>query len=237
MNNKIKIDIWSDVVCPYCYLGFKKLEQALKNTGLSGYFEYEWHSFQLDPEFPADHAELTTSYLAIHKNLSESQIEQMHKRLIEQGVEYGIDYQFGKALSFNTLNAHKLLQWSKTKSKATELEKALFNAYFTQGEDLSKPETLFSICESIGLDRREAESVILDRQYAEQIEEDKYTASQFGIRGVPYFIIGEKYPVSGAMPDSVFELTLRNVFKHHPDQQKLNDLTNGESCSMDGSCL
>lgn len=236
MNLKIKIEIWSDIVCPFCYLGLKKLDQALYSTGSTSYFVKEWHSFQLDPEFPAGVSENTTSYLAKRKGVTENEIVQLYSRLIEQGSAYGINFQFDKALTFNTMDAHRLIQWSKSQGKTNELEDELFKAYFTHGTDLSKTENLISICESIGLSEHGAKSALQNQQYSIQIEEDKYTASQFGIRGVPYFIIDERFPISGAMPDTVFENTLKNVLARHKTTSVTQNPESGSSCEIDGNC-
>lgn len=215
MGKKIKIEIWSDVVCPFCYLGFRKLEHALKKTGLGGYFETEWQSFQLDPEYPSGQSESTTSYLAQRKGVPESQIRQIYSRLTEQGKIYGIDFHFDTALTFNTRKAHQLIQWSKNYSNSTELEVAFFKAYFTNGANLSIPENLITIAESVGLNGEDARFVLNDQKHDVKIEEDKYAASQLGVRGVPYFLIGGEFPIAGAMPDEVFENTLRMAAANH----------------------
>ena len=230
MNQKIRIEIWSDVVCPFCYLGIRKLERAMEVTGLTGYFEIQWHSFQLDPDFPAGITENTTAYLAERKGMAQSQIKQIYSQLTEQGRKYGIDFQLEKALSFNTLNAHRILQWSKTTGRSTELEEAFFKAYFTQGADLSKPENLIAVCKGLGFEHQEIQAALKDPQYSIQIEEDKYAASQLGIRGVPYFLIGEKSAVSGAQPDEVFENTLRNVFSQYQSPERINTTDSAGVC-------
>lgn len=212
MSHKINIEIWSDIVCPFCYLGYRKLEHAFQATGLAGFFEISWHSYQLDPDFPVDSTESTTAYLTQRKGMSTGQIRQIYTHLTEQGQKYGIDFQFDKALSFNTYNAHRLLQWSKIHNKSTALELAFFNAYFTDGADLSKPENLLAVCDSVGLSLKDINEAFSNPQFEAQIEEDKYNASQTGIRGVPYFLIGERFPVAGAQPDEAFEEALRNAY-------------------------
>lgn len=231
MSRKIVIEIWSDVVCPYCYIGIKKLEHALKSTGLTGFFEIKWHSFQLDPEFPVGSTENTTTYLAQRKGISGSQIRQIYSQLSEQGKIYGIDFQFDKALTFNTRNAHRIIQWSKLTGKTTQLENAFFKAYFTHGADLSKPDNLVAICESVGFQRQEVLTAFINPENEALIEEDSYMAKQLGIRGVPYFLIGEKFPVSGAMPDAVFENTLRNAYLHYQQSETANKTTIGTAGS------
>jgi len=236
MKNKIKIDIWSDVVCPYCYVGLKKLDKALTATRLGDHFEKSWHSYRLDPGFPVDISENTPTYLAQRKGVPVGQVMVTFQRLTEQGAQYGIDFQFEKALTFNTLKAHQLIQWSKTKGKTDALEEALFEAHFTLGMDLSKTEVLMSIIEHVGLPVEEAKASMKNQQYILQIEDDRYTASQYGIRGVPYFIFGEKVIVSGAMPDPVFENTLKSFASQIQHADSVTEHHTGEVCDIDGNC-
>jgi predicted DsbA family dithiol-disulfide isomerase len=132
----------------------------------------------------------------------------MHLFLKDQGKNYGIDFQFDKALSFNTSDAHRLWQWSKKSDKSNEVKDALFHAYFTTGIDLSVNENLLDVIAGTGLDIYEAEKILYSDSFEEQLEEDKYEASQMGIRGVPYFLINEKAVISGAQDDKVFEHVL-----------------------------
>lgn len=236
MNKKIKIEIWSDVVCPFCYLGLRKLERALEVTGLNGHFEIQWHSFQLDPDFPVGITENTTAYLAERKGIDQSQVKQMYGQIAEQGRRYEIDFQFDKALSFNTLDAHRIIQWSKTTGRSTELEEAFFKAYFTQGADLSKSENLIAVCVGLGFEYQQMQAAIEEPQYSILIEEDKYAASQMGIRGVPYFLVGDKLTVSGAQPDEVFESTLRNVFSQYQSTGRIEPTESAGTCSTEGEC-
>jgi predicted DsbA family dithiol-disulfide isomerase len=129
----------------------------------------------------------------------------MHLLLTDQGKNYGIDFQFDKALSFNTYDAHRLWQWSKKSDKSNEVKDALFLAYFTNGIDLSIKENLLDVIAGTGLDISEAENILYSDLFEDRLEEDKYQASQMGIRGVPYFLINEKLVISGAQDDKVFE--------------------------------
>jgi predicted DsbA family dithiol-disulfide isomerase len=212
-SEKLKIEIWSDIVCPFCYLGKKKLQQAISKLGISEITEIIWHSFQLDPDFPANYSVSSTKYISEKKNIPAEQLREMHQYLVSQGKSYGIDFQFGKALSFNTFDAHRLWQWTKKFNKSNEAKEALFKAYFTNGIDLSHNINLLNVMESLGLDRDEAEMILNSHSYEQELEEDRYQSRQLGIRGVPYFLINNKEVISGAQDDKVFESVLSTGIK------------------------
>lgn len=204
----IKIDIWSDIVCPFCFIGKKKLEKAIAKLQLSDQVEIEWHSFQLDPDFPKGEAIPSSTYLAQRKKFPIEQINAIQQILTETAKTYGIDFQFDKALSFNTLEVHRLWQWSKNLGKSSELKQALMEAYFTEGIDLSKEENVLQVVEKCGLDKLEAQTILKSNQFSAEVDEDIYHASQIGIRGVPFFVLDNQFAISGAQDDSVFENAL-----------------------------
>jgi len=207
----IKIDIWSDIVCPFCFIGKKKLDQAISKLQLSEQVEIEWHSFQLDPDFPKGEAIPSTTYLAQRKNYPIEQINAIQQQLTASAKIYGIDFQFEKALTFNTVDVHRLWQWSKTLGKSSELKEALMKAYFTNGIDLSKEENVLQVIENCGLDKSKALSILRSNQFSNEVDEDIYHASQIGVRGVPFFVLNNQFAISGAQEDSVFENTLKKL--------------------------
>ncbi len=208
---KISFGIWSDIVCPFCFIGKKKLEKAILKLNLSDQVEIEWHSFQLDPDFPKGESIPSSEYLAKRKNFPLEQINAIQQQLTASAKPYGIDFQFDKSLSFNTMDVHRLWQWSKTMGKSSELKEALMLAYFTNGIDLSKEENVLKVVENCGLDRIEAQVVFRSDAFSNDVDEDIYQASQIGIRGVPFFVINNQFAISGAQEDSVFESALMKV--------------------------
>lgn len=208
---KIKIDVWSDFVCPFCYLGKKKIESAVNKIGISDNVEINYHSFLLDPDFPKEYSESNTKYLTDRKNYPENQVKVMHQQLVESGKSYGIDFQFSTSLVFNTVNAHRLMQWGKKYDKSEPLKDALMRAYFTDGIDLSKEENLLDVVECCGLNRLEALEVLNSNLFSQEVENDIYNATQIGIKGVPFFVINDKFAISGSQEDRVFENALKQV--------------------------
>jgi len=227
-TEKINIEIWSDVVCPFCFIGKKKMEQTISKLNAEDKVELIWHSFQLDPDFPKDTSVPSTKHLSEKKGYPVEQIRGMYNQLVNQGKEYGIDFRFDNALSFNTLDAHRLIQWSKTLNKSNELKGAFMLAYFTKGADLSKQQNILNIIEEINLDTAKAKEILNSNEYEQEVEQDIYQARQLGIRGVPYFLINEKEVISGAQNDSVFETILSAALK---------EIKPAETISQEGICL
>jgi len=208
---ELKIDVWSDVICPFCYLGKMKLEQAISKLDLHDRITIEWRSFQLDPDFPKNASAPATEHLVKRKGISLEQIQTSQQRLVEQGKNYGIDFQFEKAINFNTLDVHRLLHWSKAFKKQHELKTALFKAHFTEGADLSKNDNLLKIIESVGLESVNGNQVLNSVSYAQEVQRDITLAQQIGISGVPFFIFNQKTAISGAQADQVFEEMLMKM--------------------------
>lgn len=231
--SKIKIEVWSDVVCPFCLVGKKKLEQAINKLEAQNKIEIIWHSFQLDPDFPKETFMPSLEYLSERKGYPINQVKQMSAQLAVQGKEYGIDFQFEKALTFNTLNAHRLLQWSKTQNKSNELKEAFMVAYFTDGVDLSKPEKLLNVVESVGLSIEEGRKVLESDEFSIEVQNDIALSRQLGIRGVPYFLIDGDKAISGAQNDDVFEKAISKALKGLKNIE--NDMDEGV-CLPTGEC-
>lgn len=211
--NKIKIDIWSDIVCPFCYIGKRKLEQAMEKFSHKELIEIEWHSFQLDPELSVEEKTDIFSYLAERKGISKSQSEAMHTQVVQMAKENGLDYRFDKAVVANSFDAHRLIQFSKKYQKGDEAEELIFNSYFTQGKNIGEIETLIFIGKKIGLPENELIQVMNSKEYSDEVKRDIELSQQLGIRGVPYFVFQMKYGISGAQPTTVFEKALQQAYE------------------------
>jgi predicted DsbA family dithiol-disulfide isomerase len=208
MSHKVKIEIWSDMVCPFCFIGKRKLEQAIQKLKAEDEVEIIWYSFQLDPNFPKNTSESATKSLVEKKGISEAQLNVMYNSLQQNGANYGIDFQFNKCLTFNTLDAHRLWHWSKAYNKQNEWKEAVMSAYFSEGRDLSSHDALLEIVRQLGLNDGEAQKVLSSEMFLEDVQQDIYQSRTLGVGGVPYFLINEKAAISGAQDDRVFENTL-----------------------------
>jgi predicted DsbA family dithiol-disulfide isomerase len=208
-NPVIKIEIWSDIVCPFCYVGKKKIQQVIEKLNIEDEVQIIWRSYQLDPDLPSEKAYPSLEYLMKKKNISAEQMQGMNEYLKQQGLQYGIDFQLDKSMVFNTFNAHRLLQWAKEFNKSSELKEAFMKAYFTDGIDLSNPENLISAVGKVGLDTQKAEEVLNSNDYSEAVENDIYQSKTISLRGVPHFLFNDKFFISGAQEDLVFENAIK----------------------------
>lgn len=198
----MRIDIWSDVVCPWCYLGSHRLDDALEQVGRDG-IEVRWHAYQLDPSHPAEPRDLRR---VLEGKYGAGTFDQMTGRLVELGRAEGLEYRFDRALSVNTADAHRLVAWAGAsdedaagrESAQDRLMQRLFRGYFRDGEDVSDHETLLAAVDAAGLDRASAAAVLEGDDYADQVRADQSAAQELGITGVPAFVIDDQWLIPGA---------------------------------------
>ncbi|CAN5393714.1 DsbA family oxidoreductase [soil metagenome] len=193
----MRIDIWSDVVCPWCYLGAHRLELALDQVGRDD-IEVRWHAFQLDPSAGPEAKPLRG---ALEAKYGPGTFDSMTGRLVDLGQAEGLDYHFDRALAINTADAHRLIAWSGDLEDDTAqdaLVQRLFRGYFTDGENLSDRGALLNAVTEAGLDVDEAAQVLDSDRYVAQITDDQREAGELGITGVPAFVIDQKYLIPGA---------------------------------------
>ncbi len=234
----MKIEIWSDVMCPFCYIGKRNFEKALAQFAEKEKIEIVWKSFQLDASVPDIATESYEEYLVKRKGLSAEQVKGMLQNVTQMAREAGLDYHFDRSVIVNSLKAHWLIQFAKTRNLGDEAEERLFHAFFTEGKSIADIDTLTQLGVEIGLDATELQVAFTDERYAYQVNQDIQEARQIGVNGVPFFVFNRKYAISGAQPPQAFLETLRKSFdewqKLNP-QPKLN-IQQGNSCSIDGVC-
>ena len=203
----MKIEIWSDIVCPFCYIGKRHLEQALKNTGR--HVEIEWKSFQLDPTVTAEDAGASVvEYLAAKKGMSVEQVNGMMSHVEGMAANAGLDMKLKSSFVMNTFHAHRVLHFAKSLGKGSELKEAFLKAHFTDNVNLNEEANLIRVSVSVGLKEEDVLRVLHSNEFEEAVNEDAYTAQQFGARGVPFFVFNRESAVSGAQPVDVFEKIL-----------------------------
>jgi predicted DsbA family dithiol-disulfide isomerase len=190
----MRIDIWSDVVCPWCYLGSRRLNAAIDQVGNDG-IEVHWRAFQLDPAAPPEPGDLRT---ALDRKYGPGAFDSMTPRLVALGQEVGIDYRFDRALRVNTADAHRLIAWAAGSDAQGALVDSLFEDYFTNGVDLSDPAELVAAAAAVGLDPGEATELLASSEYDEQIRSDQAEAHERGISGVPAFVVDGDWVIPGA---------------------------------------
>ena len=233
----MKINIWSDVRCPFCFVGKKKFEKALEKFPHSEKLEITWHSFQLDPQLITQPDVNPYEYFAKAKGITIERAKAMHEGAAMAGKEVGIDFNFDDSKVANSYKAHLLIQLSKTKNLANEMEEALFEAQFLDGKNIDDEETLIQLAKSIGITEDEAKNALQSDELGYLVKQDMQLAAQLGINAVPFFVINDKYGISGAQQPELFLEALEKTWEEFSSGDKgLQLINSGESCDIDGNC-
>lgn len=207
------IEIWSDVMCPFCYIGKRHLEKALDQFGNKESIDIIWKSFQLNPNMPESTDENVYEYLAKAKGISYDESIQMHEQVEQMAAKAGLNYQFEKASVSNSFKAHRVLHMAKRRHLGDKLKEELLHAYFMEGINMSNEDALVKLGERVGLDRSEVELALNDETFSDYVKADIQEAADIGVRGVPFFVFNRKYAISGAQPVENFIATLEKVQK------------------------
>lgn len=234
----MKIEIWSDIVCPWCYIGKRRFEQALDSFEHKQYIEVEYKSFQLDPQMETDTSITVQQYLADKKGIDIDQAQEMTIRVEGVAASLGLDYDFERAIPINTLKAHGLLHYAKTVNKQLELKERLMKAYFIEGQNCDDNETLLKLAMEIGLDTAASKNVLEQDSYGKAVQSDILEARSLGLRGVPFFVFNRKYGISGAQELDAFIKTIEEAYadwrKDNPIQKL--EIIEGDVCEPGGEC-
>lgn len=200
----MKVDIWSDVRCPFCYIGKRKFELALENFDHKDEVEIEWHSFELDPNAVTKPDVNATDYLAEIKGQTREWAEEMQDYVSKAASEVGLAFNLNNSVVANSFNAHRLIQYAKSQLLADEIEEQLFIAYFIEGKNIDDKTTLTAIGVAAGLEETALSAMLNSDAFTDEVRIDEKVAQQIGISGVPFFIIDQKLAVSGAQPPETF---------------------------------
>ncbi|MEY3241755.1 MAG: hypothetical protein RIR11_3194 [Bacteroidota bacterium] len=200
----MKVEIWSDVMCPFCYIGKRKFEAALAQFEGRDNVEIVWKAFQLDPNLETEPNKSVAQSLAEKKGWSAQQTAQMMDHVTNIAQSVGLTYHFDKAVVANSFDAHRFSYYAKTKGLQDAAEERLFAAYFTEGKNTADKNVLAEIGAEIGLDAKAITEVLEADTYTDEVRLDIYEAQQFGITGVPFFVFDRKRAVSGAQDSQVF---------------------------------
>lgn len=230
------VKIWSDVRCPFCYIGKKKFEMALEKFPHKNDVNVIWQSFELDPRLETNADVNAIGHLAEIKGISMQQAGDMHNHVINVAKEVGLEFNFDQSIVANSFNAHRLIQFAKSHGKGNEVEEALFKAHFTEGKNIDDSETLVQIGVAIGLDEEEVREVLVFDAFSAEVKNDERQAQSLGINGVPFFVLNNKYAISGAQSPDTFLQALEQSWKDFEKEKQPLIITAGESCSVDGTC-
>ena len=232
-ETKIAIDIWSDIVCPFCYIGKRNFEAALEQKGLKDKVDVTWHSFELSPDTETNPDANMIEDLAARKGWTVENSRQIHQQVTETAKKAGLDYNFDIAVPANSRNAHRLLHLARKHNVQNDVKEALFKAYFTEGKNIDDEQTLTEIGRDAGLLEEDIKETLKNRLYESEINADIQEASAIGVQGVPFFVFNRKYGVSGAQPVQSFA----DVFQKVSEETGLDtDKEDPAFCTTDGNC-
>ena len=233
----MKVNIWSDIRCPFCYVGKKKFEKALAQFPHAEEIEVTWHSFQLDPNLVTQPDTNPYDYFSKAKGIPVIQAKAMHEHAKKAGKEVGIDFNFDESKVANSFRGHLLIQLAKKKNLADAMEEALFEAQFITGKNIDDEAVLLETGKSVGLTEVEIKNALASDEMAHAVTQDGLMARQLGINAVPFFVFNDKYGVSGAQqPEHFLEVLNKSFEEFSAGDKGLQIISQGESCDTDGNC-
>lgn len=232
----MKVNIWSDVRCPFCYIGKRKFELALEKFPHKDQVEVTWRSFQLDPALETQKDVNIYDYFSKVKGVSKDQAREMFNNVTQIAREVGLNFNIEQSIVANSFNAHRLIQLAKSKGLGDEMEEALFIIHFTAGKNIDDKKILEETGISVGLDKGEVKAMLDSNAFSRDVKQDEDAAQTIGVRGVPFFVFNDKYAVSGAQSPETFLQVLEKSWEEFEAESKPQIINEGESCSTDGSC-
>jgi predicted DsbA family dithiol-disulfide isomerase len=212
----MRVEIWSDIACPWCYIGRRRFEKALNQFEHRDQVEVIWRSYQLDPNAPRDYAGNVNDLLAQRYGMSREKAESLNVHVSALAAQEGLEYHLDRAHPVNSLDAHRLIHLAADHGLQGQMKERLQKAYFTEGLVVSDLDALVKLAVEVGLDADETRQVLQGNLYADAVRADIRRAQMIGVNGVPFFVLDEKYAVSGAQPVEVFLTALEGAWKDNP---------------------
>ncbi|OGX87218.1 DsbA family oxidoreductase [Hymenobacter glacialis] len=230
----MKVEIWSDVVCPFCYIGKRKFEKALEGFAHRDEVEVVWHSFQLTPDFVPIPGESLHDSLAKKKGVAPEEGRRMNEHMSGVAKEVGLNYDLDNAIPANTFLAHQLIHLGAHHGKQDATKERLMAAYYLEAQNIGDIDNLVKLGTEVGLDAAESRQALTAGTYAEAVRLDEYHAQQIGVRGVPFFVFEDKYAVSGAQQPELFAEVLEKVYDEFKPKPALTVVADSNACGPDG---
>ena len=230
----MKIELWSDFACPFCYIGKKRFEQALESFPHKDKVELVFKAYQLDPNAPKEMALSPAEQFARGHHMSVEQAKQRFEMFKQQAKTVGLTYNYDIIQMTNSFDAHRLAKWANTYGKEHELTGRLMKAYFTDGLNIADYDTLVKLAGEVGLDEEKARKVLESSEYGDQVKAEIQEGQQLGVRGVPFFVLNRKYGVSGAQPVEYFRQVLDKLWEEEkPKFETIEGSNEGAVCTDD----
>ncbi|MFT4526704.1 MAG: putative DsbA family dithiol-disulfide isomerase [Bacteroidia bacterium] len=235
---KMKVEVWSDVVCPFCYIGKTNFDKAMAQFEEKENIKFVWKSFQLYPDVKTNLDISLYEHLSTSKGITIEQVKGMAVNAAQMGKASGLNLDFDKSVVANSFNAHRLVHFAKENGLQLEMKERLFKAFFTEGQNIDDTETLIALAGEIGLDANLAKAVLESDKYADAVQADIRESQQLGVRGVPFFVFNRTYAVSGAQAPEGFLETLEKSFAEWRQANPTVQLkvTEGPSCEPNKVC-
>ena len=229
----MEIEIWSDIACPWCYIGKRRFETALAEFEHRDDVRVTWRSFELDPAAPAEREGDRAERLAEKYGMTVEQAREMGRQMTETAAAEGLDFRFDIQRSGTTFDGHRVIHLAGEHGLGDAMKERLLRAYFTEGELMSDHDTLIRLATEVGLDADETRAMLASDRFAAEVRDDERTATQFGISAVPTFVVDRAIGASGAHPP---EAMLQLLHQGWERSQPVPVIAGGESCDVDGNC-
>lgn len=236
----IKVEVWSDYVCPFCYIGKRRLEQAISQFSQKDKVEVIFKSYELQPDSPKDIGMSMNEVLANKYGMSVEEAKNMTDGIAQQAAAEGLTYRFDTMIPTNTFNAHRLAKFAESKGKEAEMNEKLLHAYFTESKHIGDNETLAELATSVDLDKDEVLAMLNNAsEYEADVRADQQRAQQIGVKGVPFFVLNEKFAISGAQTVETFVRALEKAWEDAQSSGKLQNLseTTDTTCTDEGCAI
>lgn len=233
----MKVEIWSDIFCPFCYIGKRRFVNALNKFQDKENVEIVFRSFELNPDAPKINNKNIHETIAIKYGISYEEAKFNNESIVNQAKILGLDYNFDTLVLTNSFDAHRMIHFAKDFGKMKEMTEVLFKAYFTDSKNISDVNTLGDLANSVGLNKEEAINFLNSDKYKDEVREDEALARNYGISSVPTFIFNNKFKVTGAQPEDVFLMALNKVVEEE-EKTSLDFEGNkqGKNVCIDGKC-
>lgn len=228
----MKVQIWSDVVCPWCYIGKRRFERALEL--FDGEVEVEWKSFELDPGAPDSYDKPIDEILAAKYRTSPKRARQMIEQMTARAAEEGLDFELLESNGGNTLDAHRVIHFAAERGKGGQMKERLLSAYMTERLPISDRQTLAELAEDVGQDGEQVAAMLATDEYTQAVRDDEAQAHQIGVRGVPFFLVAGTYGVSGAQtPDVLVDVLQRAREELEPAERETGVVCDEDGCEVE----
>ncbi len=209
----MEVKIWSDVRCPFCYIGKRKFEAALADFAHKDEVTITWKSFELDPNIQTVEDTNIYDYFSKAKEIPHAQAVEMFDNVTAIAAEVGLDFKLDQSIVANSFKAHRLIQLAKTRDLGDQIEEELFKIHFTEGKNIDDEQVLIAAGQNIGLAEEDVKTLFTSDDFDAEVRIDQLEAQRIGIRGVPFFVFDDKYAVSGAQPTELFLQTLEKTWE------------------------